>query len=213
MRQRAHRQRRARERVERGVGPTEHARRRHRSSGARARRIERLPFPRMELHDKRAPARFSRIAGEDERVRDGGSMNTIRIRLGTCALLAVASFSLVIAGFADTMEVPEDEREVDWQACQRWHAHASSQVERVRAAHRACATDSDCVMVDTSTDCGGTCGEVIHRAGVQPMRRVISNLNATVCREHRRMGCPYGTPACLASRAVCARGECTFTPL
>lgn len=135
-------------------------------------------------------------------------MNTNRIRLGTSALFAMASFTIVIAGFTDTMEGTEDEREVDWKACQRRHAHASSQVERVRAAYRACAADSDCVMVDTSTYCGGTCGEVIHRAGVQQMRRVISHLNATVCRENWRMGCPYGTPACLASRAVCARGEC-----
>ncbi|XXX80747.1 hypothetical protein WMF30_18490 [Sorangium sp. So ce134] len=140
-------------------------------------------------------------------------MNTNRIRLGISALFAMASFSLAIAGFTDSMERTEDEGEVDWRACQRRHDHASSQVERVRAAYRACATDNDCVMVDTSTDCGGTCGEVINRAGVQQMRRVISHLNATVCREHRRMGCPYGTPACLASRPVCARGACTFAPL
>ncbi|XXT14955.1 hypothetical protein WME94_32375 [Sorangium sp. So ce429] len=139
-------------------------------------------------------------------------MNTIRIRLGTSALFAMASFSLVIAGFTDTTEGTEDEREVDWKACQQRHAHASSQVERVRAAYRACVTDNDCVMVDTSTDCGGTCGEVIHRAGVQQMRRVITHLNATVCRENRRMDCPYSTPACLSSRAVCAGGACTSEP-
>lgn len=143
-------------------------------------------------------------------------MNTIRVRLGISALLAMASFSLVIAGFTDTMEGTmegtEDEREVDWKACQRRNAHASSQVERVRTAYRACAADSDCVMVDTSTYCGGTCGEVIHRAGVDQMRRVISRLNATVCRENWTMGCPYGTPACLASRPVCAGGECTSAP-
>ncbi|WP_437782131.1 hypothetical protein [Sorangium sp. So ce1097] len=137
-------------------------------------------------------------------------MNTIRLRLGTSALFATASFSLVIAGFSDTMEGAE--REVDWKACQQRHAHASSQVERARAAYRACAADNDCVIVDTSTYCGGTCGEVIHRAGVQQMRRVISHLNATVCGEYSRMDCPYGTPACLASRAVCAGGECTSEP-
>ncbi|XYH93633.1 hypothetical protein ACMHYB_38075 [Sorangium sp. So ce1128] len=140
-------------------------------------------------------------------------MKTNPIRLGISALFAMASFSLAIAGFTDTMERTEDEGEVDWKACQQWHAHASSQVERVRAAYQACATDNDCVMVDTSTDCGGTCGEVINRAGVQQMRRVISHLNATVCRELRRMDCPFGSPACLATRPVCAGGACTFAPL
>ncbi|WP_437775218.1 hypothetical protein [Sorangium sp. So ce1097] len=136
-------------------------------------------------------------------------MNAIRIRRGISALFAMTSFSLVIAGFSDTMEGTDDERRVDWRACQRLHAHASRQVERVRVAYRACATNSDCVIVDTSTDCGGTCGEVIHRAGVQQMRRVISHLNATVCREHWRMDCPSGAPLCMAVRAVCAGGECT----
>ncbi|WP_433933541.1 hypothetical protein AB3662_04215 [Sorangium cellulosum] len=140
-------------------------------------------------------------------------MKTNRIRLGISALLAMASFSLAIAGFTDTMEPTEYERDADWRACEQRRAHASSQVERVRAAYRACATSADCTLVDTSTDCGGTCGEVVNRAGVQPMRRVISHLNATVCREHRRMDCPYGSPACLAIRAVCAGGACTFAPL
>ncbi|WP_437938181.1 hypothetical protein [Sorangium sp. So ce341] len=140
-------------------------------------------------------------------------MKTIRVLQGISALFVVSSFSLAIAGFTDTMEFEEEERDADWKSCQRWYAHAVNHVERVRAAYRACAVDSDCVMVDTSTDCSGTCGEVINRSGVQQMRRVISHLNATVCREHRRMDCPYGAPACLASRAVCAGGECTFAPL
>ncbi|WP_437717190.1 hypothetical protein WMF45_12695 [Sorangium sp. So ce448] len=140
-------------------------------------------------------------------------MKTNRTRLGISALFAMASFGLAIAGFADTMERPEDERDVDWRACQQLHARASGQVERVRAAYQACASDNDCVMVDTSTECGGTCGEVVNRAGVHQMRRLIVHLDATVCREHRRMGCPYGTPACLASRPVCAAGACTFAPL
>ncbi|XXY52789.1 hypothetical protein WME91_16810 [Sorangium sp. So ce269] len=32
--------------------------------------IERLPFPRMELHERQVHARCDRITGEDERVRE-----------------------------------------------------------------------------------------------------------------------------------------------
>lgn len=140
-------------------------------------------------------------------------MKTIRIRQGISALFAMAPFSLVIAGFTDTEEGPESARDVDRRSCEQRRSYASRQVERVRAAYRACATDNDCVVVGTSTHCSGTCGTEINRAGVQEMERVISHLNATVCGEHRRMGCPYATPGCMASRPACAAGECKSVPL
>ncbi|WP_437621030.1 hypothetical protein [Sorangium sp. So ce1151] len=181
-----------------------------------------LPLPLAELHDRRVAARRACIAGEDEHRRHGGGMKTVRLRHGISALFAVASFSFLLTGFTDMEGSAEDEREevlesesaVNWEtACHQRVSHASRQIERVRAAYQACAIDNDCVMLDTSTACNGDCDVVINQTGVPKMRRVISHLNATVCAEHRRMGCSYSAPRCVTYRAACAGGECTSAPL
>ncbi|AUX26433.1 uncharacterized protein SOCEGT47_069950 [Sorangium cellulosum] len=136
-------------------------------------------------------------------------MKAVRIHHGISGLLAVASFSLALGAFTGMAGGAED---AHWESCNRLASYAARYVEHARSYHLACSSDVDCILADPSTDCQGMCFTPINRSGLEQMRRVVSYLNKTTCREHRAMRCPYATPACLATRPVCARGTCAAVP-
>lgn len=139
-------------------------------------------------------------------------MKAVRIHHGISGLLAVVSFSLALGAFTDSAGGAENAEDAHLESCNQRLSHANRLVEHVWAYHRACSSHYDCILVDPSTDCQGTCLTPINRVGYEQMRRVVAHLNRTICREHRAMSCPYSTPACLATRPACVHGICIAVP-
>lgn len=84
-----------------------------------------------------------------------------------------------------------------------------------KLVHRAsrCEADGDCAHIDTSTQCGGTCGAFVNARYEKKVSQLIDRLDARICDGFREDGCPYATPACQAVRGACVEGRCEAVPL
>ena len=75
-----------------------------------------------------------------------------------------------------------------------------------------CETADDCVRVDTSTDCQGTCGAFVNRAKLDKVAAKIAHADEKFCDGYTSDGCPYATPSCAAQEPACVEGRCTGAP-
>ena len=78
-------------------------------------------------------------------------------------------------------------------------------------AAKACAADSDCVIVQTGTQCGGTCGAAINGAGKAAVTAVVQWVDDNICKanDYPKL-CGYATPGCLAPNPGCNAGVCVY---
>ena len=97
------------------------------------------------------------------------------------------------------------------QTCEERRESASQRVEAERVKHLECTQDSDCTIIDPSTQCGGRCPLPVLLNGLEPTRAVIENVNETICKDYAAQGCPFATPGCAPFAAVCDSGRCTGT--
>ena len=79
-----------------------------------------------------------------------------------------------------------------------------------RLIHRAsrCRADQDCVHIETTTQCGGTCGAFINGKYEEKVGRRIRRFDHKICDGFVEDGCPFATPGCQAVRGVCVEGRC-----
>jgi hypothetical protein len=92
--------------------------------------------------------------------------------------------------------------------CERRLRVSQQKIKRlVRRANR-CDADDQCVRVDTSTQCQGSCGAWVNGLYEVPVKRIINRVDERICEGYQEAGCPYATPACLAQHGVCRRGHC-----
>lgn len=89
-----------------------------------------------------------------------------------------------------------------------------SQRRMQRAIEKAsvCRVDDECVHIDTSTGCQGSCGEYVNRRWARRVQNFINHLDARYCSGYQEAGCPYATPRCMATVGACVRGMCTGVP-
>ena len=76
-----------------------------------------------------------------------------------------------------------------------------------------CRMDRDCVQIATSTECVGTCGAFVNKKYARSIQRNIWRLNRKVCGSYQEDGCPFATPACLATEPACVKNRCTGVPI
>jgi hypothetical protein len=72
-----------------------------------------------------------------------------------------------------------------------------------------CRSDEECVRIDTSTGCLGTCGAWIHRRYAERVERLIQRIDARYCSSYREDGCRFVTPPCRREVGACIAGRCT----
>ena len=71
----------------------------------------------------------------------------------------------------------------------------------------ACRQDSDCVAMDVSNLCYGTCPVAVHRADVDRVSKAIDDAESALCEVYMEQ-CGYSTPQCPARSPVCNQGRC-----
>jgi hypothetical protein len=76
-----------------------------------------------------------------------------------------------------------------------------------------CIQDSDCVHIDTSTRCVGTCGAFVNERRAKAALWTIKRVDTLVCDGFQEDGCPYVTPACQAQRPACIENQCQGVPI
>lgn len=96
--------------------------------------------------------------------------------------------------------------------CERRLRMSQRRIDRVIDKTQSCRADDQCVKVDTSTGCQGTCGEYINRRWARRVQNFIGNVDARYCTGYKEDGCAYATPACLDTIGACVRGMCTGVP-
>ena len=76
-----------------------------------------------------------------------------------------------------------------------------------------CDEDRDCVLVNTDTECGGTCGEYVNRDLAKHFMKAVAWFDRKVCSEYQDDGCPFATPGCLVTVGRCVDHRCEGVPL
>ena len=82
---------------------------------------------------------------------------------------------------------------------------------KVERASR-CEDSAECVRVDTSTECLGTCGAWVNRSFERYVRKAIRLINHRVCATYLEDGCPFATTACVFERGACVKRRCVGLP-
>ena len=86
-------------------------------------------------------------------------------------------------------------------------------IERKVELTNACNESEQCVRIDTSTECVGTCGAWVNRSYIRRLKRTISIIDRRVCGTYLEDGCPRLTPACRFEQGRCIAGRCVGVPL
>ena len=71
----------------------------------------------------------------------------------------------------------------------------------------ACVQDTDCVDMDVSNLCYGTCPVAVNRADVDYVDKVIGEAESAFCTGYMEQ-CGYTTPECPVRTPVCNHGRC-----
>ncbi len=121
----------------------------------------------------------------------------------------------------------DDDRCPPGQLCQDRHGNfdrcfdpmCSERVTKVTRTIRAwvhrwnrCEVDSDCVAVNTSTECIGACDSYVNKKFAGRLVRAIDKIDERVCDTFQEDGCPFVTPACLLQRPACQHNRCVGVP-
>lgn len=129
-------------------------------------------------------------------------------------VVAASGFALILCLDCISRSEPEGavtSAETPRQTCEERRESASLRVEAERVKHLECTQDSDCTIIDPSTQCGGRCPQPVLMNGLEPTRAVIEDVNETICKDYAAQGCPFATPGCAPIAAVCDAGRCTGT--
>jgi len=95
--------------------------------------------------------------------------------------------------------------------CDRRQRISSKRIDRVVDLTRQCRSDSECVQVDTSSACRGTCGAWVNQRYAERVKKLIDYLDQRYCATFQADGCSMTAPKCAAQRGVCVDGLCAGT--
>jgi len=93
--------------------------------------------------------------------------------------------------------------------CEKRLRASSRKIDRVVEKTRPCRADDDCVRIDTSTECRGTCGAWINSMYAVRVANFIDHIDERYCDGYREDGCPFTTPRCANQSGKCIQGLCT----
>lgn len=79
------------------------------------------------------------------------------------------------------------------------------------AAAQTCTADNQCVIVQTGTQCGGTCGAAVNSAAKDAVTVVVQWVDKNICQANDYpKQCGYATPGCIAPNPGCKAGICVY---
>ena len=93
--------------------------------------------------------------------------------------------------------------------CQKRLRTSDQRIDRIVEHSRACEGDQECVRVDTSTRCRGTCGVWVNARRTALVKNFTRHLDRRYCRTYQNDRCPFSTPSCVEEIGVCVAGVCT----
>jgi hypothetical protein len=96
--------------------------------------------------------------------------------------------------------------------CEQKQRASERRLTRAIDVARRCLRDEDCVRIDTSTSCQGTCGAWVNSRMMPQVERRLRQVDAKICASFATDNCPRATPRCLNERGICERGRCTGVP-
>jgi hypothetical protein len=96
--------------------------------------------------------------------------------------------------------------------CEERLAKVHKRVKKWVKRKNRCETADDCVHIDTSTDCRGTCGAFVNQTKREKVAAKIARADKKFCDGYIGDGCPYATPSCAYQEPVCVDGRCTGAP-
>ncbi|MFQ5514050.1 MAG: hypothetical protein ACE5FG_06380 [Myxococcota bacterium] len=97
--------------------------------------------------------------------------------------------------------------------CEERLRESSERIRLVVRLTNRCHDSRECVRINTSTRCRGTCGAWVNRRHADRARAKIRAIDELICASYQEDGCPFATPACLHERGVCVRGHCIGVPI
>ncbi len=98
--------------------------------------------------------------------------------------------------------------------CRRRIELVSSAIRKVVERNSRCRHDSDCVIIDTRTECRGSCGAVVNRRRARWVKRRIDRLDRKICGDFEEDGCTFEPVACprVIQQPACVDNRCTAVP-
>lgn len=85
-------------------------------------------------------------------------------------------------------------------------------IRRVIEKTRPCRADDECVAIDPSTECRGSCPAYVNGLYARRVQNFIDHVDERYCSGYQEDGCPYSTPSCQQTVGACVRGRCTAVP-
>ena len=87
-------------------------------------------------------------------------------------------------------------------------------IRKVVERNSRCRHDSDCVIIDTRTECRGSCGAVVNRRRARWVKRRIDRLDRKICGDFEEDGCTFEPVACprVIQQPACVDNRCTAVP-
>ena len=109
------------------------------------------------------------------------------------------------------MFTPYDSDDCLEATCENLGAAKEEAISAAVAAGKTCTEDAQCVMVDTSTACSGTCGAAVNQSATMAVGYVVGWVDEHLCEAHDYAGqCGYSTPSCSAPDPGCVDGLCVY---
>ena len=92
---------------------------------------------------------------------------------------------------------------------------ASAKNDAIQAAvekAKVCTSDEDCIIVDTSTQCGGTCGVAVNSGMQNDVLIIVGWVDDNICKpQGYPEKCGYATPDCMMPKPGCDAGACVYS--
>ena len=90
----------------------------------------------------------------------------------------------------------------------------SRAIQELVERNSRCRRDRDCVEIDASTQCVGSCGVYVNRRRAHRVQRGIERLDRKICGDFVEDGCAFGPVFCLAvvRQPGCVDNRCTAVP-
>jgi hypothetical protein len=119
-------------------------------------------------------------------------------------------------GTADAGALPDGGPSIGLQACMALAQPAQQKVAQAikgAQANLSCATDDDCVFVETPSACTFSCGAIFNQQGLAAVLPIISAIATESCPEFLQKGCVVLQPPCTApSEVACVDKTCQSFP-
>ena len=96
--------------------------------------------------------------------------------------------------------------------CRKRLTMSQRRINRVIDKANSCNTNDQCVRVETSTGCQGTCGAYVNRRYARRVQNFINHVDERYCTGYQEAGCPFSTPACQQTVGACIQGKCKGVP-